>query len=247
MKPPTPLVVAGMHRSGTSLAAALLGGRGLDLGQSSPAGPVDDRAQGFEDRGFLALNRRLVADVCDTDLPGYPEWGWTENGRFDAAGLAARADEGRRLLEDLGAHRGHRGFVDPRGTLLLDYWDGLFEEARYVLVYRNPWDVADSMQRLGTEVFLRRPDYAAKMWSFYNRRLLDFYRRQEGRCALVSARALAERPEEVVEVVTRKLGLELGAASVPDAVDGRRLRGVPFGDPWPRLFAATYPGILDDL
>ena len=33
------------------------------------------------------------------------------------------------------------------------------------------------MQRLGADVFLRNPEYAYRIWAFYNRHLLDFYRR----------------------------------------------------------------------
>ncbi|MEO1368569.1 MAG: glycosyltransferase, partial [Acidobacteriota bacterium] len=248
MKPSRPVVVAGMHRSGLSLATALLGGLGVDLGPDSPTADAESREGPSLGGGFSALNRRLVREACDAQKPGYPDWGWTEDGSFETSGLAARRDEGRRLLERLGPRRGPWGFADPLGVLVLDFWDGLLDDARYVLVYRNPWEVADSMQRLGADAFLRRPDYAAKIWSFYNRRVLEFYRRHAHRCALVSAEALVERPTEVASSVTRKLGIELETTSTPSEVfDGRRLTRVPPGDPWPRLFAATYPGTLDVL
>lgn len=246
MKKSNPVVVAGMFRSGTSLMTSFLAAMGLDLGKNLL--PADANNLGyFEDQSFLELNRRLVAACCDPDDGGHADWGWTEGERFDASQLASYSGDGRRLLEDIGPRQGPWGFEDPRTTLLLDYWDELLEDARYVLVYRNPWDVSDSMQRLGSETFLRRPDYAPRIWSFYNRRLLDFYRRHPARCVLVSLHAVLEQPEAFTQLVIGKLGLELEATPLEAVYEGQRLTNLPVGDPLPRLFAATYPETLQRL
>ena len=80
---------------------------------------------------------------------------------------------------------------------MLDFWNSVFPDARYVLLYRHPWDVADSMQRLGADVFLRRPDYAWRIWAFYNRQLLDFHQRNRGRTLLVCSEAVRREPEKL--------------------------------------------------
>ncbi|MEM9555615.1 MAG: glycosyltransferase [Acidobacteriota bacterium] len=243
----TPVIVAGMHRSGTSLSTSFLEAMGLDVGSDLVPGDANNRRGYFEDRRFLELNRRIVAECCDAEDSGHPDWGWTERESFDASRLASYADEGRQLLEEIGARSRPWGFKDPRSTLLLDFWDQLLDDARYVLVYRHPWDVADSMQRLGADVFLRRPDYAPRIWSVYNRHLLEFYRRHRERCVLASTHALIEQPEAFAEQVIGKLGLELDAARLGAVYDEQELTNRPCGDPLPRLFAATYPETLSVL
>ena len=49
-------------------------------------------------------------------------------------------------------------------SALLD-WLRAMAEARFLLVYRFPWEVAASMQRVGAEVFLRNPGWGAAIWT----------------------------------------------------------------------------------
>lgn len=62
-----------------------------------------------------------------------------------------------------------------------------------MLVYRKPWLVADSIQRLGADVFLRHPTWGYRIWQYYNTRLLDFYLRHRDRCLLIATDALPEK------------------------------------------------------
>ena len=82
------------------------------------------------------------------------------------------------------------GFKDPRTTVALDAWAEALPEARFLLVYRFPWEVAASMQRVGAEVFLRNPGWGAAIWTAYNQRLLDFRRRHPERCVVACSNAL---------------------------------------------------------
>ncbi|HVX29275.1 MAG TPA: hypothetical protein VHA53_02260, partial [Nitrolancea sp.] len=56
------LVVAGMHRSGTSLTANWLAQCGLDVGQDLLAGLPDNPTGHFEDRSFVYLHIDMLAD-----------------------------------------------------------------------------------------------------------------------------------------------------------------------------------------
>jgi hypothetical protein len=138
----------------------------------------------FEDLGFLELNRRMLTEATRADDGGHRDWGWTESERLDRS----RFEELRKPALDLAAKKAREacpwGWKDPRTTLLLDFWEGMLDDPTYLFVYRFPWEVADSMQRLGAEVFLRHPDYAYRIWAFYNRHLLDFYRRHRDRSIL---------------------------------------------------------------
>lgn len=133
------------------------------------------------------------------------------------------------------------GWKDPHTTLALDFWDSLLAGARYVLVYRHPWAVADSMQRLGAEVFLRHPEYAYRIWTFYNRHLLAFHQRHRERSLLLSVEALLRQPERLVELLRERLGLEVAAAPLGSLIDPELFQSWGSEDPLIPLVAATHP------
>jgi hypothetical protein len=209
-----PLIVTGMHRSGTSLLASTLVDAGVDLG-SDLLGPDHQNPRGyFEDRRFLALERRILAAACPDSDPGWPDWGWTETEILDAGVIARHRDDARDVV---GGRRNDRpwGWKDPRATLLLDFWDELLPDARYLFVYRPPWEVADSLLRYGHPALGAHPSFALRVWAFYNRQLLDFARRHPERCIVVALDAVTDRWSEVAAVTAERLGVPLATGAAP--------------------------------
>ena len=236
-----PLVVAGMHRSGTSLVASMAAAAGVDMGERLlEADPANTRGY-FEDVGFLALQQRMLQDCTPADDGGHRDWGWTENERLDPERFSLYREEARALIEPHRSRDRPWGWKDPRTTLALDFWDGLLEDAHYLFVYRYPWDVADSMQRLGAEVFLRNPEYAHRIWAFYNRHLLSFHQRHRERSLLVSVNALMRRPERFRLLLAERFGLDLPEERLREIVDAGLLRTTDGADPLIGLVAATSP------
>jgi GT2 family glycosyltransferase len=241
LKPGPPIVVTGMHRSGTSLVASLLAALGVAMGDQLLAADAANPRGYFEDVDFLELDRRLVRDCTPEGEAGHPDWGWTESERFDRRRLESGQSAARALIAAR-AGSGRWGWKDPRAALLLDFWDeALGGDARYLLVYRYPWEVADSMQRLGAEVFLKRPDYAYRIWSFYNRHLLDFQRRHRARSLLVSADALLDRLGELVALAGDRFGVARAELPRGEVFAQELFRRVEGADPWIGLVAATHP------
>ena len=163
-----PVVVVGMHRSGTSLTASILGSSGVHLGDSLvPAG--HGNAEGhFEDLEFVDLHRAAL------EAFGHDPEGWDEvvlDHLPDA--LEARA----RALIDARASRPFWGWKDPRTALFLPFWERLLPEAKFVFVYRNPWEVIDSLYRRGDRRFRHDPVAAARLWTHYNSVMLDAHAR----------------------------------------------------------------------
>src|SRR5262249_9593081 len=153
------------------------------------------------DVDFLDFQRKLLSKCCLPDDGGHPDWGWTESEQLNKETLKNHIPQARRLLASRARTRSLWGWKDPRTTLLLPFWEGLAHGANYILVSRFPWDVADSMQRLGEPLFLRNPEYAYRIWNFYNRQLLDFFSRNSQRCLLLSINALQENPDRFVDLL----------------------------------------------
>jgi GT2 family glycosyltransferase len=209
-QPPAPLLITGMHRSGTSVAASFLSALGVAIENRFVPDPTNVPGR-FEDADFVQLQTRMLQTATSIGDGGHPDWGWTQSESFATDRLAAHAAAAQALISERSRLGRLWGWNDPRTTLLLDFWDGILAgHALYVLVYRFPWEVADSVQRLGEPIFLENPEYALRIWAFYNRRLLEFHRRHSDRAILVSSNALQREPETFVDVLRHKLRLAVG-------------------------------------
>lgn len=236
-----PVVITGMHRSGTSWTASLLSQLSVNVGDRLLEADGNNRAGYFEDLEFLELQREIMAACTSRNDGGHPDWGWTESQEFNSTHAAPFLPRARELVAKRCNTSSPWGWKDPRTTILLDFWDDLLRDARYLFVYRFPWDVADSMQRLGAPVFLNNPEYAYRIWTFYNRRVLDFFRRHPDRCALLSVNGILHSPDRLWGVLQGKLGLQVSAQQ-------RQLRFQPDifhticgADPLIDLVSATSP------
>jgi hypothetical protein len=235
-----PIVVAGMHRSGTSFVASQLAARGVSMGEALLAGDANNPRGYFEDVQFLDLQRRMLVEATPPDDGGHRDWGWTESERLDRGRFGAWRPAALELLAAGRAGGAPWGWKDPRTSLLLDFWLELAPDARFLFVYRPPWEVADSMQRLGAEVFLSRPDYAYRIWLFYNREILSFLERHGDRSLLVSSVAVMDDPTRLEALLASRwgLGLERPTGGAPER---DLFRTLPADDPLVELASATHP------
>jgi glycosyltransferase involved in cell wall biosynthesis len=237
-----PVVITGMHRSGTSLVASYLSSLGIGLGERLLAADARNPHGYFEDADFRQLQGEILTDATPADDGGHRDWGWTENERLDGGRLARWAEPARALAAARSGRPGLWGWKDPRTSLLLDFWDEILDrQALYVLLYRFPWEVADSMQRVGADVFLDHPEYAYRIWAFYNRHLLDFHRRHPDRSLLVSTNALLADPGRMVPLLRGKLGLAVEEGSFETLRDRDLFVSHGPDDPLISLVAAASP------
>jgi hypothetical protein len=240
-----------MHRSGTSLVASILADAGLDLGREQLAGDASNPHGFWEDLRLLDLGRRMVSAATEPGAAGHADWGWTQSERFDHWRFGRFADAARDLLGTRAATAtGPWGWKDPRAALALDFWAAVAPDARFLLLYRFPWAVAESMQRLGAPIFLDNPSYAPRIWCFYQRAILDFVRRRPRRTLLVSVDALLASPTDGSRLLAEWSGLPLDGPAVLASRDPSLYRQVAPDDPLITLFAATHPeaaGLLREL
>ena len=228
------LVLGGMHRSGTSLLASLFEGAGLSVGRRLLGGGAGNEAGHFEDLDFQEFHQRaLLGNGLSAD-------GFTAAAR-PCVPLPLR-DDAERLVLSRREQRSAWGWKDPRTILFLDFWAELLPDARYVFVFRPPWEVADSFFRRGDPAFVYNPLLAVPVWLHYNQRILRFIAERPDACIVRELAQIVADPGDVVAAVRERFGLPLGASPDrfrPDllgtAADGRR----------PRLVEAVCPEAVD--
>jgi glycosyltransferase involved in cell wall biosynthesis len=242
---PGPLVVTGMHRSGTSLLASFLRAAGVNLGERVLPADAANPLGYFEDLEFLELQREMLL-ACTMAESGWRDWGWTESQRLDFSRLPGFRPRAEALVGRREAAAGPWGWKDPRTTILLDFWHELLPNARYIFIYRAAWEVASSIAALHRSPFREHPDFVPRIWRFYNRQIQDFYRRHQDRCLLLEVGALLSRPDEVLARVRSKLGLlhqgPRDGAAILHGVSGKGRLGATASTArlW-RLSAKSYP------
>lgn len=187
-----PLIVTGMHRSGTSLVASLLRNSGVAVGDRlMPANSGNLRGY-FENLDFVEFHERWLR------LSGYEPAGWTtlhpivpsEESTEEALELIRRNERA-----------GSWGWKDPRTTLFLDFWAHLVPNAHYVLLYREPSEVVDSLFRRGDATMMGMPELAVRAWLSHNGMLLRFARANRKRCILANVSVVARDPQRLLRLI----------------------------------------------
>lgn len=157
------VVVHGMHRSGTSLVARIVGLLGVSLGDPGELlGPGDDNRAGyFENREIKTLNDVILADLGGSwDRPPRLDRGWEHDPALDVRRTEAAAVLAHAFPVGSGDGR-PVGFKDPRVSLLLPFWRTVTTVEHSIVLVRHPDEVAAS---LAARRFRVDPDAAAGLW-----------------------------------------------------------------------------------
>ncbi|MCE9630566.1 MAG: sulfotransferase [Planctomycetia bacterium] len=197
-----PVIITGMHRSGTSLLASLFASAGVSLGtRLIGASRGNDRGH-YEDLDFYEFHARAL------DANGMRAEGFA---CVDEIGVpSSMRDEAAALVATKAAAGESWGWKDPRTSLFLDFWGGILPEGRFVFVFRSPWEVVDSLFRRGDQTFTANPALAARVWLYYNRRIVDFYRQSQSRCLLAEVTQVIADPAALFASVRQRLGVPVG-------------------------------------
>ncbi|HTU68851.1 MAG TPA: hypothetical protein VMF11_00905 [Candidatus Baltobacteraceae bacterium] len=197
--------MTGMHRSGTSFVASLLLAAGVHMGERLMEGSRGNERGHFENLDFVEFQERMLRSI-----------GYDEAGLLAAGPAAIEADsfsddayaEAREILA-ANAREGPWGWKDPRCTLLLDFWARVSPGAFYVLLYREPAEVLDSLFRRGDATLATTPEAAARAWLAYNETLLRFTRMNRARCVLANSAVVARNPEGFLSIVASRFSIEV--------------------------------------
>ncbi len=240
---PSPVVVLGMHRSGTSLCANLLHRLGIEMAEAPGASPANQRGH-WERPRINDLNDRVLALFGrgwdeTAHILALPE-GWMDDARVRevqaelAAWLAPRLRAGRPF-----------GLKDPRTARLMPMWRALFRDLgampRFVYCVRDPAQVARSVaarDRMARE-------QAEYRWAIYNADAIGgvgndtvcivpyeawFAAPEETAARLAEFAGVCDRaPARLAAIVNDTVSAELrhdGGAPVPRAASRRLHRGI---------------------
>ncbi len=147
-KPISPIIVIGMHRSGTSMLSSILEQCGVYMGA--------DQDHNKESLFFQRQNKWLLSQAGI-------RWDSPENFKFITEDFKKLSVEilnnhlkSLRRLSYLGWRKSIKyrsifkldiawGWKDPRNTYTIDIWSRIFPNAKVIHIYRNPMDVIGSL------------------------------------------------------------------------------------------------------
>jgi len=149
MKKP-PIIIVGMHRSGTTMISKILEQLGIFMGKYKDINSEALFFQKFNELIFIQFNA---------------SWDNPYNFQFKDPAFhdflveaATKYLKSIRRIQFLGISAGLKykdlrqldflwGWKDPRNVFTLDLWFDIFENAKVIHVYRNPIDIMSSLQR----------------------------------------------------------------------------------------------------
>ncbi len=194
-----------MHRSGSSLTASLLQSAGLHIGHNLIQGDENNVKGYYENLDFNDFHRAVLASQ------GVDENGWTLQEQIE---VEDRFREEAKEIVDKASVSGVWGWKEPRTTLFLEFWADLLPQANFLLMYRSPWEVVESLYRQNHGLFKTQPELAVKLWMHYNQKIINFYNHSSSRCLLVNTKTLIQNPTASIEAINQKFKLNLAP---PDA------------------------------
>ncbi|MDB9313048.1 hypothetical protein PN462_08035 [Spirulina sp. CS-785/01] len=189
-----------MHRSGTSLTASLLQNSGVNLGTNFLEIKHGNVKGHFENIDFYEFHRNVLFSI------GLSPDGWTtENKIIVPEQFVADA---KALIEKYNVPP-IWGWKDPRTTLFLDFWESLIPDAKFLFIYRSPWEVVDSLYRRGDITFIKNPNFAIHTWYNYNRIILNFFRKNSKKSLLLKLDKIIQNPNNLISKINQHFNLQL--------------------------------------
>lgn len=150
------LVIAGMHRSGTSLITHWLHDCGLQVGERLVGAGTGNVEGHFEDEDFFQLHQQILIDK-----------GVHADGLHPPEALTPSAQEQasmRSLIAARNSSFAQWGWKEPRTCLFLDTYSALLPQAKFLVLLRDHQEVVHSL--LKRDFALLDNKYEAKSWPY---------------------------------------------------------------------------------
>ncbi|MCK5902133.1 MAG: hypothetical protein KAG28_03210 [Cocleimonas sp.] len=160
MKDSVPIIILGMHRSGTSCLAGSLEQAGLHLGEVLQFNLYNKKGN-RENPAIMALNESVLAENGGSwRAPPKGEIKWT----------GEQAEERDRIISQFSQEAvDYWGFKDPRTLLTFDFWrQGLPDHFKIIGTFRHPFEVVSSLANRPEPIHVPISEGLA-LWEYYNK------------------------------------------------------------------------------
>ena len=256
-----PVILIGMHRSGTSLLSQLLGLCGVHMGRDLDNNFESAHMRGLNKHSFRAVNADWNAPEPVIGAMQSPDFVTVEKAYYRQhmlKGLGGALYWGRDHWFALqrGTELPAWGWKDPRTSVTLSAWLGLFPDAQVVHIIRNGIDVAISLHRRQIAKSKRWRlhsdhrdprghdfDFCFALWETYQAHLLTYRDAiPAGQYTELRYETLLQEPESTLSSVLDKIGVvvdEGKIAAAASTVNVERLDN--------RRRAAAYDDAIPDL
>lgn len=140
-----PIIILGMHRAGTSLLTKILSQLGVFIGND-----IDDNNESLF---FCKLNDWAMYQAGATWDNPYNMQFLNKDFNIEIAKNFQKQLKGSSVkkyhsnFKKLIAEKVFFGWKDPRNTFTIDIWHEIFPQTKIIHIYRNPIDIAASLQK----------------------------------------------------------------------------------------------------
>ncbi|MGC9334371.1 MAG: hypothetical protein ACP5JJ_09505 [Anaerolineae bacterium] len=198
----TPIIITGMHRSGTSLVARFIHHSGIDLGDrfvgvkpSNPYGHYEDVEILEFQQGILL--RQFGHSMWVPVLPPVTDADWS------------KAEDLVRIRRE----KSHWGWKEPRTSLFLYLWSELLPDAFYLFIVRHPLLVLDSLRRRTHTRFyhIGKHNTFLEAWLLYNQACFDFYLSHRPSSLLVTLEGALQQMERLALLLSQQMSISFDA------------------------------------
>ncbi len=222
------LSIVGMHRSGTSLITNWLASCGLYIGDDLIPSHPTNLAGHFEDKSFVRLHRRILAEN-KVDFLVTRHNSITVNSKYFA--------QAKELVHKNRKHA-QWGWKDPRTALFLEFWKSIQPGLKILAVYRPFTQVVDSLLRrepLRPEIKRGVPNglrWTLKVkysffnvpllrlflcvWDHYNNNIISFARKYPHDCLVIRIDDPAPYSRQIIDFMKREWNFSLEHGSLRD-------------------------------
>jgi len=200
----TVVCLGGMHRSGTSLMSSYLLHCGVYMGDEMLDGRIGNKYGLFEDRSFLELHKNILKNNRTYTYIPKTRLIVSESEFSKAQALFKSYNKKYKLW----------GWKDPRTSLFLNMWDEVDSnnQIRYLLMYREPYSVVDSLCRrlikYKSPYQSVMPVLGCKAWLKYNKSVIDFFQSNKEKCMLVNIKGCIKDQNNSSALITKWLNIE---------------------------------------
>jgi hypothetical protein len=138
------IIILGMHRSGTSVVAGLVNLMGAYFAPTDIALPPDmTNPKGYWERKDVIIANKNLMESTGATWHQLSQWAISQ-ATAEQKNIFQR--QVTPILQDLNQHP-HWLLKDPRLCLTLPLWQPLLDNPIYVIVHRNPIQIAQSLQK----------------------------------------------------------------------------------------------------